>query len=171
MAGFNINHIDIAPRFAGVLMGITNTIATIPGFVGPQVATAIALRVRRHACTKYTVSSGVDELPYPVLVFLCLIILLLLIPSLFLQPNGTPGSPSYTGVFKDEWREVFIISAEVYIFGAIIFLILANGEKQWWADGVKGGGCGAPGWSSQPSSSDEKIYVFEKKNIIKSVQQ
>ena len=70
MAGFNINHIDIAPRFAGVLMGITNTIATIPGFVGPQVATAIALQVRRHACTKYTVSSGVDEVPYPVLVFL-----------------------------------------------------------------------------------------------------
>ena len=49
MAGFNINHIDIAPRFAGVLMGITNTIATIPGFVGPQVATAIAVQVRRHA--------------------------------------------------------------------------------------------------------------------------
>ena len=64
---------------------------------------------------------------------------------------------------------MFIISAEVYIFGAIIFLILASGEKQWWADGVKGGGCGAPGYSSQPHSPDDKIYVFEKKNI-KSVQ-
>ena len=45
MAGFNVNHIDIAPKFAGVLMGITNTAATIPGFVGPQVATAIAVKV------------------------------------------------------------------------------------------------------------------------------
>ncbi len=42
MAGFNINHLDIAPHFAGVLMGITNGIGTIPGFVGPQVAAQLA---------------------------------------------------------------------------------------------------------------------------------
>ena len=44
--GFAINHIDIAPRFAGVLMGITNTAATIPGFVGPQLAKALTPNVR-----------------------------------------------------------------------------------------------------------------------------
>ena len=32
---------------------------------------------------------------------------------------------------------MFIISAEVYVFGAIVYLILASGEKQWWADGVR----------------------------------
>ncbi|BFZ21120.1 hypothetical protein BsWGS_24159 [Bradybaena similaris] len=37
MAGFNVNHLDIAPKFAGVLCGITNALATIPGFVGPVV--------------------------------------------------------------------------------------------------------------------------------------
>ncbi|XP_059171323.1 sialin-like [Physella acuta] len=37
MGGYNINHLDIAPKFAGVLMGITNGLATIPGFVGPAV--------------------------------------------------------------------------------------------------------------------------------------
>ena len=41
-------------------------------------------------------------------------------------------------VYKDEWREVFLITAEVYVFGAIMYLILASGEKQWWADGVEG---------------------------------
>ena len=41
-AGFSINHIDIAPRFAGVLMGITNTAGTIPGIIGPLVAKMIA---------------------------------------------------------------------------------------------------------------------------------
>ena len=46
-------------------------------------------------------------------------------------------------MYKDEWREVFLICAEVYVFGAIIYLILARGEKQWWADGVEGK-CG--GW-------------------------
>ncbi|PSN46832.1 Sialin [Blattella germanica] len=34
-SGFLSNHIDIAPNFAGTLMGITNTIATIPGIVVP----------------------------------------------------------------------------------------------------------------------------------------
>ena len=37
MAGFNVNHLDIAPQYAGVLMGITNTAATIPGFVAPAL--------------------------------------------------------------------------------------------------------------------------------------
>ncbi len=45
LAGFNINHLDIAPRFAGLLMGITNTAGTIPGFVGPVVAKSIAAEV------------------------------------------------------------------------------------------------------------------------------
>ncbi|KAK6960294.1 sialin [Biomphalaria glabrata] len=37
MGGYNINHLDIAPKFAGVLMGITNSLGTIPGFMGPAV--------------------------------------------------------------------------------------------------------------------------------------
>ncbi|XP_070533110.1 sialin-like [Ptychodera flava] len=37
MSGFNVNHLDIAPRYSGVLMGITNMFATIPGFVGPAI--------------------------------------------------------------------------------------------------------------------------------------
>ncbi|CAK1555914.1 unnamed protein product [Leptosia nina] len=33
--GFLSNHIDIAPNFAGTLVAITNTVATIPGIVVP----------------------------------------------------------------------------------------------------------------------------------------
>jgi ACS family sodium-dependent inorganic phosphate cotransporter len=36
--GFGVNHLDIAPRHAGVLMGLSNTAATIPGFVGVSVS-------------------------------------------------------------------------------------------------------------------------------------
>jgi len=36
-SGFLSNHIDIAPRFAGTLMGITNTVATIPGIIVPII--------------------------------------------------------------------------------------------------------------------------------------
>ncbi|KAI4456277.1 solute carrier family 17 [Holotrichia oblita] len=34
-SGFMTNHIDIANNYAGTLMGLTNTIGTIPGIVGP----------------------------------------------------------------------------------------------------------------------------------------
>uniref|UniRef100_A0A3P8RQ50 Sialin n=1 Tax=Amphiprion percula TaxID=161767 RepID=A0A3P8RQ50_AMPPE len=37
-SGFNINHLDIAPSYAGILLGVTNTFATIPGMVGPVIA-------------------------------------------------------------------------------------------------------------------------------------
>nr|CAH7740045.1 unnamed protein product [Callosobruchus chinensis] len=33
--GFLSNHIDIAPNFAGTLMALTNTVATIPGIIVP----------------------------------------------------------------------------------------------------------------------------------------
>ncbi|KAK3872158.1 hypothetical protein Pcinc_022759 [Petrolisthes cinctipes] len=36
-SGFLSNHIDIAPPFAGTLMGISNTFATIPGIIVPSV--------------------------------------------------------------------------------------------------------------------------------------
>ena len=32
--GFAVNHMDIAPRHAGTLMGITNTAGAIPGIIG-----------------------------------------------------------------------------------------------------------------------------------------
>ena len=32
--GVGTNHLDIAPRYAGMLLGITNTVGTIPGIVG-----------------------------------------------------------------------------------------------------------------------------------------
>jgi ACS family sodium-dependent inorganic phosphate cotransporter len=36
-AGFLVNHLDIGPRYAGVLMGITNTVGTIPGILAPAI--------------------------------------------------------------------------------------------------------------------------------------
>ncbi|KAK0182538.1 hypothetical protein PV327_000667 [Microctonus hyperodae] len=34
-SGFSVNHLDIAPQHASILMGIGNTIATLPGIVSP----------------------------------------------------------------------------------------------------------------------------------------
>ncbi len=38
--GFNSTHVDMAPDFAGTLMGLTNSIGNLPGFIAPLVASA-----------------------------------------------------------------------------------------------------------------------------------
>lgn len=40
-AGFSVNHLDIAPQYASILMGISNTFATIPGIVSPLLTSVI----------------------------------------------------------------------------------------------------------------------------------
>lgn len=36
-AGFLVNHLDIGPQYAGVLMGITNMVGTNPGILAPAI--------------------------------------------------------------------------------------------------------------------------------------
>ena len=38
VGGFVVNHMDIAPRYAGTLMGITNTLGAVPGIIGVYTA-------------------------------------------------------------------------------------------------------------------------------------
>ena len=52
LAGHCVNHIDLAPRFAGVLMGITNSAGTLPGVIGPVIAKAIVHSVSEWICVK-----------------------------------------------------------------------------------------------------------------------
>nr|CAD7427055.1 unnamed protein product [Timema monikensis] len=36
-SGFSVNHLDIAPQHASVLMGLSNTVATLPGIISPSI--------------------------------------------------------------------------------------------------------------------------------------
>jgi ACS family sodium-dependent inorganic phosphate cotransporter len=45
-AAFGVNHLDVAPTYAGILMGISNTIATIPGIIG-VAATGLIVQATR----------------------------------------------------------------------------------------------------------------------------
>ncbi|XP_063620992.1 vesicular glutamate transporter 1 [Cydia splendana] len=40
-SGFSVNHLDIAPLHASVLMGLSNTVATLPGIISPPLAGSI----------------------------------------------------------------------------------------------------------------------------------
>jgi hypothetical protein len=34
---FSVNHLDIAPQYASLIMGLSNTVATLPGIVSPAL--------------------------------------------------------------------------------------------------------------------------------------
>ena len=48
ICGFYVNHLDIAPPLAGVLLGITDTIATVAGIVSLTLTGVI---VQHHVIT------------------------------------------------------------------------------------------------------------------------
>jgi len=84
-AGFGVNHLDIAPLYAPILMGISNTVGTLPGIMSPTL-TGILIKDKT----------------------------------------------------EEEWRDVFLVTAAVYAVGALLYGLLASGEKQPWADGEEG---------------------------------
>ncbi|KZS04048.1 putative Vesicular glutamate transporter 2 [Daphnia magna] len=36
-SGFSVNYLDIAPQFASLIMGLSNTVATVPGIISPMI--------------------------------------------------------------------------------------------------------------------------------------
>jgi len=56
--GFAVNHMDIAPRHAGTLMGITNTAGTIPGIVGVYVS-GLILELTGSWALVFEVAAGI----------------------------------------------------------------------------------------------------------------
>ena len=46
ISGFNVNHLDIAPRYASILMGISNGVGTFSGMICPIVTEQIT---KNHA--------------------------------------------------------------------------------------------------------------------------
>jgi ACS family sodium-dependent inorganic phosphate cotransporter len=58
IGGFVVNHMDVAPRHAGTVMGITNTFATIPGIIGVYAAGAI-LELTNSWLLVFQIAAGV----------------------------------------------------------------------------------------------------------------
>lgn len=58
VGGYAVNHMDISPRHAGTLMGITNTAGTIPGIVGVFI-TGLILEATNSWAMVFQVTAGV----------------------------------------------------------------------------------------------------------------
>ncbi|CAH2277493.1 vesicular glutamate transporter 3 [Pelobates cultripes] len=48
LGGFNVNHLDIAPRYASILMGISNGVGTLSGMVCPLIVGAMTRHKSRE---------------------------------------------------------------------------------------------------------------------------
>lgn len=54
ISGYNVNHLDIAPRYASILMGMSNGIGTIAGLICPIAIDNITSdKVRLYKRTLY----------------------------------------------------------------------------------------------------------------------
>lgn len=59
-SGFSVNHLDIAPPHASVLMGLSNTIATLPGIISPPLAGSIVVdKTAEQWRIVFFISSGI----------------------------------------------------------------------------------------------------------------
>ncbi|MFT6432254.1 MAG: ACS family sodium-dependent inorganic phosphate cotransporter [Candidatus Azotimanducaceae bacterium] len=58
VGGYAVNHMDISPRHAGTLMGITNTAGTIPGIIGVFI-TGLILEATNSWAMVFQVTAGV----------------------------------------------------------------------------------------------------------------
>lgn len=59
-SGFKVNHLDISPRFAGILMSFTNCTANLAGLLAPVTAGYIIHgRVSRTISVKLIMDSNV----------------------------------------------------------------------------------------------------------------
>lgn len=51
-SAFSVNHLDIAPQYVGHLMGLSNTIATLPGMISPLI---VGLIVTKHLPSEWRI--------------------------------------------------------------------------------------------------------------------
>ncbi|CAC5394935.1 SLC17A5 [Mytilus coruscus] len=110
--GFPVNHIDVAPKYSGILLGISNTVGTIPGMVDPLVAGALTPNVSTTCHILYGV--------------------VLVVKWVFLTNFKLPIITLIHDT-QEEWRNVFYIYAAFYVIGIIVFGGFARGEVQSWA--------------------------------------
>lgn len=104
LCGFQINHIDLSPNFAGRMMSITNCIASVVAIIAPIICSVIVSQKVILSKRSYIENCYDDNN-----INLCL-----------------QGSP------KQLWKIVFFLSAAIYILGNLVFIIFGSTNIQPW---------------------------------------
>jgi ACS family sodium-dependent inorganic phosphate cotransporter len=56
-AAFGVNHLDVAPTYGGILMGISNTFATLPGIIGVALTGLIVQATKSFSAVFYLIAA------------------------------------------------------------------------------------------------------------------
>ncbi|CAM4940543.1 unnamed protein product [Rotaria socialis] len=134
--GFMLTANDIAPAYAGIIFGISNTFATLPGIISPYIVGALTEKVNvffvyfSGCCYGggFMLTANDIAPAYAGIIFG--------ISNTFATLPGII-SPYIVGALTEKdaynWRYVFFICAVIYIIGMITFLFIGSGDIQSWA--------------------------------------
>lgn len=111
ISGFNVNHLDIAPKYASILMGMSNGIGTIAGLLVPFFVDFVT--EKKVSLISHDASRSIVEIffVFKILYFFCVYV-----------------------KDADSWVAVFIVAACVHFFGVTFYGIFCSGELQPWAE-------------------------------------
>ncbi|XP_070199239.1 vesicular glutamate transporter 1-like [Littorina saxatilis] len=99
ISGFNVNHLDIAPRYASILMGLSNSVGTLSGMLCPIVVQSITKESR----TQHELAAGQWQTVFLIasLIHFAGVIFYAIFASGEQQPWAEPPVSSAN---KDKWR-------------------------------------------------------------------
>lgn len=106
MAGFTVTHVDLSPRYAGTLMGLTNFVANFAGVLVPLLVSQL-MTASMQATEDNAVESTV---------------------------NNITGVTSSVDAELAAWHYVFYISAFIFTFTGVIFVLFGANKVQKWND-------------------------------------
>ena len=104
-AGHLVNINDVAGPYSGILFGVSNTIATLPGIISPYLVGLITAQVSINTCR-----TRIDN--KFILIFCCS----------FLKKQT-----------QNEWKLVFYICAAITFLGGVVYVLFCDGNLQDWA--------------------------------------
>jgi sugar phosphate permease len=101
--GASVNHLDIAPRNAGIIQGLKNTAGQLAGYMAPILLSWL---------TPYP--DGLSREEYEQ------------------QSGGQPPPEEWVSAMRFEWRVVFIAAALIDSVGLVAYFVMGSGRRQWW---------------------------------------
>ncbi|KAB5540901.1 hypothetical protein DKX38_013875 [Salix brachista] len=125
-SGLYSNHQDIAPRYSGVLLGLSNTAGVLAGVLG-TAATGYILQHGKNSSLAFitaetmiyiAISCVAHSLPS-----------LLKIETLNLTTSESRALIHSLIAFSGSWDDVFKVSVGLYLVGTVVWNLFSTGEK------------------------------------------
>jgi MFS family permease len=122
--GYRTCLVDFAPKYCGILYGISNTLASVSMAVGPILAGQILMSGQVDNINATITSSATTIAPYNETLFN----FTTTIASSAAEPLDFKETAS-----QEAWSTLFIVCSAIVLLGLCVFLFLGTNEEQEWA--------------------------------------